>query len=95
MNTRGLSEAELVVALYNKAKPQGLGFLHYTLADLTVEEAQTLLDSGQHYFDYLHGRVMKFDLARRDSRWYDRDNGLGAAQAAIDSYAAGKKESAK
>lgn len=38
------------------------------------------------YFDYLNGKVMKVDLGQDefDPRLYDRDNGEGAAQRAID-----------
>ena len=39
----------------------------------------------QLYFDYLYGRIMKVDLSRDyfDPRLYDRDNGPGAAERAI------------
>ena len=53
---------------------------------MTEAEAQELLDSGQTYFDYLKGRVMKIDLSgdsELDPRLYDRDNGAGAAERAI------------
>ena len=43
----------------------------------------------QSYFDYLKGRVMKVDLSEDDGfeEWlYDRDNGEGAAQSALDNY---------
>lgn len=49
------------------------------------EEAEELLRMGT-YFDYLKGRVMKVDLSNDDcfEEWlYDRDNGNGAAQRAI------------
>lgn len=90
INIRGLSKARALVALYNRAQPQGLGFIHYDPKPMTEEEAQKLLDSFEKgrriYFDYLKGRVMKVDLTAEDSfdpRLYDRDNGPGAAEFAI------------
>ena len=100
IDLRGLDKAAVLAALYNASKPQGLGFLHYDPALMTVEEAQSILDEKQArlkeinsmggnwdeiYFDYLKGRVMKIDLLGDDLRFqlYDRDNGEGAAQRAI------------
>lgn len=88
----GLDKAKVLAALYNRAKPQGLGHLHYTPEPMTVEEARVLLtehagdDDRGAYFDYLIGRVMKVRIGgdELDPRLYDRDNGAGAAAAAID-----------
>lgn len=83
----GLSRSAVLAALYNSARPQGMGFLHYTPDDMTEDQAKDLLKK-QAYFDYVQGRVMKVDLSRDnefDPRLYDRDNGPGAAQRAIDS----------
>ena len=76
-----LNKAEVLAALYNRAKPLGMGFLHYTPEDMTILEAQALLDTGQTYFDYLKGRVMKVRLNEDvfNPRLYDIDNGYGAA----------------
>jgi hypothetical protein len=81
-----LDRAAVLAALYNRAKPQGMGFLHYDPNPMTPEEAAGLLDAGQTYFDYVKGRVMKVDLSggTLDNRLYDRDNGHGAALAALD-----------
>jgi len=75
----------VLAALYNNAKPQGLGMLHYIPEDMTKEEAAKILEEGQTYFDYLKGRVMKVDLSRNslDPCLYDRDNGPGAAALVI------------
>ena len=84
----GLNKAKVLAALYDAAKPQGLGFLHFDPAPMTLEEARTLLiDSPDGYFDYVQGRVMKVDLSGDTLRTvlYDRDNGLGKAKAVIDS----------
>lgn len=79
------NKAEVLAMLYNKAKPQVLGFLHFTPEHMTTMEAQEILNTGQTDFDYLKGRVMKVDLSG-DSfspRLYDRDNGEGSALRAI------------
>lgn len=87
VDIKGLNKAEVLAALYNNSKPLGLGFLHFDPMDMTVAEAEEILNQTT-YFDYLKGRVMKVDLSSDDSfeEWlYDRDNGKGAAQRVIDS----------
>ncbi len=85
LDISSLDKADVLCALYNNARTQGMGILHYTPEDMTRGEAQTILDSGQTYFDYVKGRVMKVDLGGDNLRTglYDRDNGVGAAQNAI------------
>jgi hypothetical protein len=85
MDIKGISKAKILAALYNASRPQGMGFLQAKNGDMTEQEAQKLLDAGQTYFDYLHGRVMKIDLSGNELRTalYDRDNGQGAAEDAI------------
>ena len=80
----GLNKADVLAALYNASKPQGMGFMHYDPKPMTREEAEALLEQGTH-FDYLAGRVMKVDLSKDElNEWgYDRDNGQGAAERAI------------
>ena len=87
MNIAGLDKAEVLAALYNGSKQQGLGFLHERGATgMTVEDAREELKNG-HYFDYLHGRVMKISLDEDEVQtWgYNRDNGDGAAERIIES----------
>lgn len=81
----GKNKAEVLAKLYNASKPQGMGFLRYLNDDMTIEEAQGILDSGITCFDYLKGRVIKADLSDNefDPLFYDRDNGRGAAARAI------------
>lgn len=81
-----LDKAEVLVALFNASKPQGMGFLHYDPKPLTVEHARAALDRCSNYVDYLEGRVIKVNFATNtiDSRLYDRDLGPGAAARAID-----------
>jgi hypothetical protein len=76
-------KAAVLAALYNNARVQGMGFFHANGDDMTRAEAAKLLKE-QDDFDYLRGRVMKIRIADTlDERLYDRDNGQGAAAAAI------------
>ena len=70
--------------LYDRAKAQGMGFLHYKPEPLTLEQAEEALKKCS-YFDYFNGRVMKVEVGgdALDPRLYDRDNGHGAAYAAL------------
>ena len=82
----GKMKAAVLTALYNASRPKGMGFLHYDAAPMTIKEAAALLKRATS-FDYLQGRVMKVRLAGDsfDPCGYDRDNGKGAAQRAINS----------
>lgn len=84
VNTTGLNMADVLCALYNRSKPQGMGMLHYDPTPMKCDEAENLLAQSD-YFDYLKGRVMKITLKPEgfDERAYDRDNGAGSAEAAI------------
>lgn len=84
ISLKGLDKAQVLAALYNASKPQGMGFLQYDPEPMDVEEAERCLNAGP-YFDYLKGRVMKVDLSGEDlnPRNYDCDNGIGAAEKAI------------
>lgn len=84
INLEGMDKAVVLAALYNASKPQGMGFMQYDPAPMTVEQARQLLERCT-YFDYLKGRVMKIDLSGDvlETWGYDRDNGDGAAQRAI------------
>jgi len=82
-----LNKAEVLQALFNASKQQGMGFLdgrgHYKLS---LEDSQVCIDrGGSQYYDYLRGRVLKIDLSKDelDTRLYDRDNGHGAAERAL------------
>lgn len=87
-------KSEVLAALYNNSKPLGLGILHYEEADMTIEEAEELINEnkpiyqnvGRLYFDYVKGRVIKVDLTGDsfNPALYDRDNGDGAAKRVIE-----------
>lgn len=91
----GLSKAEVLRVLYDRAQPQGMGMLHHTPGNMSKSEAQdiitnredkeSVLGSNYLYFDYLQGRVMKVDLKGNtlDPRLYDRDNGQDAVLKAL------------
>jgi len=88
MDTLGLSPAQILAGLYNGARPQGMGFIHYTPEPMSEEEAQILLEDDPRrgdYFDYLKGRVMKVEISKLDPNLYDRDNGDGAMQLVLES----------
>ncbi len=85
LNIEGLDKAEVLAALYNGSKKQGMGFLDARgQKQMSMAEAKAHLHQSQ-YFDYLHGRVMKIDLStdELETRLYNRDNGEGAAEKII------------
>jgi hypothetical protein len=85
VSIKGIDKAKVLAALYNNSQPIGMGFIHFNPSRMTTQEARELLETTT-YFDYLKGRVMKVDLSNDDEfdeRLYDRDNGSGAAQRAI------------
>lgn len=86
MNIQGINKAQILAALFNASRQQGMGFLDKRGSQsMTVEAAKEIIDGGHLYFDYLYGRVMKISLEgdELETRLYDRDNGNGAAEAAI------------
>jgi hypothetical protein len=85
LDLSGLDKAVVLAALYDNARAQGMGWLHYTPNPMSIDEARALL-SETTYFDYVNGRVLKVDLStdRLDTYLYDRDNGPGAAKRVIE-----------
>lgn len=82
----GLDKAEVLAALFNASKQQGMGFADPTGASkMSIEDAKKYVDNGELYFDYLRGRVMKVDISGNELRTglYDRDNGEGSAERAL------------
>ena len=86
-NIEGVDRAELVQALYKRAKVQGHGWMARGPSELSLEEAQSLV--GQ-YLDYLHGKAMKIQIPSETDgneieTWlYNRDNGSNAAEEIVD-----------
>lgn len=86
VNIVGIPKEKVLAALYNASSPMGLGFLNYDAEPMSEEKANELL-LRTNSFDYINGRVMKIKLdndMQFDESLYDRDNGAGAAQRAID-----------
>ncbi len=87
ISIKGIDKAEVLAALYNASRQQGMGFMNQRgQSQMTIEDARKAMDDNPGlYFDYLHGRVMKIDLKDDElEEWlYDRDNGKGAAYNAI------------
>lgn len=96
INIAGLDKAAVLAALYNGSSQRGMGYLHTRGLDpMSIYGAQRELDANpSFYFDYLHGRVMKVDLAGDvlDYYLYNRDNGPNAAYEAISSLLEKKKD---
>jgi len=98
----GLSKASVLAALYNNATPRGMGWMtaimdgRQPFDPMTEEEAEKYIANGGPLdIDYLQGRPLKVDLRNDDGfeEWlYDRDNGKGAAQEAIDSIRRSQKQ---
>lgn len=85
IDIKNINKAEVLAKLYNAARPHGMGFIHFDPKCMSIEEAQSALDSGLTYFDYVKGRVLKIDLSGNElDPWlYDRCNGQGAMAAAL------------
>jgi hypothetical protein len=87
MNIKGLDKAEVLAALFNASRQQGMGVLDSRgWDDITAEQAREILKKTL-YFDYLYGRVMKIHLGgdEIDTWGFNRDNGQGSAERAVDS----------
>ncbi len=75
-------KAEILMLLYNRAVSPGTSFYFSKPNPMKLEEAKEIIATGQTYFDYLHGRVLKIDLAANtlDTSLYNRDNGYMVAE---------------
>lgn len=47
-------KADVLRVLYNSARPQGMGLLHYDPNPMTKEEAMALVNNEYLYFDYIY-----------------------------------------
>jgi hypothetical protein len=82
----GIDKAELLAALFNRSKQQGMGFLDARGdGPMSIATAREVLASGGTRFDYLFGRVMKVDIGGDTLRvgLYDRDVGVGSAAGVV------------
>lgn len=89
IDIKDINKADLLAALYNNSKVQGMGFMQAKNGAMTSAEAAELLKET-HRFDYLHGRVMKIDISGDELKTYlyDRDLGQGAAQRVVEALRA-------
>ena len=88
ISIKGLDKAAVLQVLFQSSFQQGLGQINSEGEKaLSLEDAEMIIESQGHVFDYLRGRVMKVDIAgdEFDPALFDRDVGLGAAQRAIES----------
>jgi len=81
----GFDKVAVFRALYERAQPQGCSHLSYEPGPLRAEEARRLFDASNGIFSFVKGRLLKVDLsgADLDTAAYDRNNGPGAALAAL------------
>lgn len=94
VNIKGLDKAQVLLVLWNNSRMQGRSSSGYK-GELTLRRAKELIEQHRHtgmkgeeriYFNYLNGKVIKIDLAPDviDTYLYDRDNGGGAGENAIE-----------
>jgi len=90
MNISHLPKPKVLAALFNAAKPLGLGIIHYKKEHVMGEEEASEMLESQAYFDYVEGRLMKVNLSvdELDTSNYNRDNGANSAEDAINSIKA-------
>lgn len=81
----GLDKVAVFKALYERAQPQGCSHLSFVPGPLRPDEARRLFDAHDGIFSFVKGRLLKVDLSggALDTDAYDRNNGPGAALAAI------------
>lgn len=82
--TKGTAPQALA-ALYNASQVQDMGIFQSVIGTMTELEAQAALDHSV-YVDYLHGKVIKVGFETNELRLdlFNRDNGPGAAQVALE-----------
>ncbi len=59
MNIQGYEKAEVLAALFNATEPEDSRVAGEDPKQMTKEEARSLLESGQTYFEMVRGRVLK------------------------------------
>lgn len=90
VSINGLTREQALCAFFNAARTQGMGRIEYNPMHHIDEVKAGLILCASSYIDYLEGRVIKTEFPIRaetlDVTLYDRDNGEGAAEQAIDQY---------
>lgn len=85
LDINGLDKVTLLRALYDRAQAQGCSHLSLEPGPLSSDEARRLFEANGGAFSFIKGRLLKVDLSGTeiDVSAYDRNNGWGAAVAAI------------
>ncbi|MDZ7726407.1 MAG: hypothetical protein U5L75_02400 [Candidatus Campbellbacteria bacterium] len=86
VSIEGLSRRKVFAALYNAARPVGMGALRYDPQPIVAEELGEF-PNGEVEFDYVKGRALKLSFADVDELnvyWYNENNGEGVAERVID-----------
>ena len=85
VNIAGMDKAAVMAALHKYSKAAGLGVLH-DIGPMDVDACRMYIARYGLCTEYVGGRVMKVDLSGDtfNSWLYDRDNGRGRAQCAVD-----------
>ncbi len=87
VSIKGLDKVLVLQALWKNCKAQGVSPVHVPVrTEVSLEECKRGLTESCN-FDYWKGKVLKVNLEgdEFDPSCYDRLNGEGAAQRAIDS----------
>jgi hypothetical protein len=97
ISIEGLEPSDVLAALYNAARPLGMGMLHYTPEKMSRVDDQEIIDrmrrewDGKEFasVDYVKGRPLKVTLdltgkVLRNARLYDRNQGEGLCAEVIE-----------
>jgi len=93
ISTKGFTKAQVLSALWNKAKSPGDGKAQSTMT--TDEAEQEISRQTGIYFDTVRGRHLKVELNSEgilDPTRYDQNNGAGCAKRALESLKDWPKE---
>lgn len=75
INTAGMDRVAVFTALYNGAKPQGMGFHQDDARNITEQEAAGLMEQDpEKGFDYVNGRRMKISRYELEKGYIDVTN---------------------
>ena len=61
IDTTGIETWKIVQALYNRAKPQGLGFLQYQSGGMSDEDAKAFVKDAEERWNALPGELRRGD----------------------------------
>ena len=84
-----LTRAEVLMRLFNRARPYGYGSLRLYAERMTYEEAEEHIkraeEEDNYYFEYIRGRKLNIDLKGKVlyPAFYDREYGHRAAEKAL------------